>query len=111
MLEELLAAEIVVIWGLDHALAQHLIGEVVLVRVLESDQPRHLSGRQRVLFVCNRVEQIRRTGVHMWGRRRKPIGLSRTIWAIAAALLAAVFLVSPRFAAVVRQRRPDRYSI
>ena len=45
MLEELLAAEELVIGVLDPALAQHLVGQVV--RVLEDRQPRHQPRRQR----------------------------------------------------------------
>jgi hypothetical protein len=45
MLEELLAAEELVIGVLQPALAQHLIGEVV--GVLEDSKPRHQSRRQR----------------------------------------------------------------
>src|SRR4051812_49035157 len=45
MLEELLAAEELVIGVLDPTLAQHLVGEVV--GVLEDRQPRHHPRRQR----------------------------------------------------------------
>jgi len=47
VLEELLAAEQLVIGVLHPALAQHLVGKVV--GVLEDDQPRHQSRRQRRL--------------------------------------------------------------
>jgi len=45
VLEELLAAEVLVIGVLDPALAQHLIGQVIAV--LEDRQPRHQPCRQR----------------------------------------------------------------
>jgi len=45
VLEELLAAEVLVIGILDPALAQHLIGQVI--GVLEDGQPCHQSRRQR----------------------------------------------------------------
>jgi hypothetical protein len=54
VLEELLAAEVLVIGVFHPALAQHLVGEVI--RVLEDGQPRHQSRRQRRLAGAVRVD-------------------------------------------------------
>ena len=55
VLEELLAAEELVIGVLDPALAQHLVGQVI--GVLEDRQPRHQSRRQRRLARIVRVDR------------------------------------------------------
>jgi len=54
VLEELLAAEVLVIGVLDPALAQHFIGEVISVR--EDGQPRHQSRRQRRVAGIIRID-------------------------------------------------------
>ena len=58
VLEELLAAEELVIGVLDPALAQHLVGEVI--GVLEDGQPRHQSRRQRRAAGIIRVDLAER---------------------------------------------------
>ena len=55
MLEELLAAKILVIRILDPTLAQNLVREIV--RVLQNRQARHQAGRQRRLAGAVRINR------------------------------------------------------
>ena len=57
MLEELLAAEVLVIRVLDPVLAQRLVGEVL--HVLEDGKPRHQTRRQRWMTRLVRVDRAK----------------------------------------------------